>query len=199
MKVSLTVMFLGVMVFLAPSLPINAQLKDQQKINQSIRSVLFAIEAQGITRENARAKNVSELSGLRVRIDADGRIHIYIHMSSFGTTELAVLQEHEVEVEIENEDLAIVQGWAPFDRLEEIAALSFVLQITPPNYGFPRTGSVNTEGDSILMADQLRQLGLNGSGVKVGVISDGANDRADAQASGDLPANITVQTPPISR
>ena len=54
------------------------------------------------------------------------------------------------------------------------------------------TGSVVTEGDSILGADLVRQLGFDGTGVKVGIISDGANDRATAQALGDLPQNITT-------
>ena len=171
--------------------PINAQIEDQQKIDRAIKSVLFTIEARGITRENARARNISQLSNFRTRIDIDGRIHIYIHMFASGASELSVLQEHEVEIEIDNKNLAVIQGWVPFDRLEEIATLSFIKKITLPNYGIPRVGSVTTEGDSILMADKLRQLGLDGSGVKVGVISDGANDFIDAQNSGDLP-DITM-------
>ncbi|MCH8815396.1 MAG: S8 family serine peptidase [Chloroflexi bacterium] len=57
---------------------------------------------------------------------------------------------------------------------------------------FELTSTAFTEGDSILLANQVRQLGFDGSGVKVGVISDGANNWTTARATGDLPASITV-------
>jgi subtilisin family serine protease len=38
----------------------------------------------------------------------------------------------------------------------------------------------------------VRQLGLDGTGTRVGVISDGASDLAAAQASGDLPLDVVV-------
>lgn len=41
-------------------------------------------------------------------------------------------------------------------------------------------------------ADLVRQLGIDGNGIKVGVISDGANNWTTARSTGDLPANITV-------
>jgi len=54
-------------------------------------------------------------------------------------------------------------------------------------------GSVHTEGDSILKTDQLRKLThSDGTGVIVGVISNGAKGLADAQKSGDLPDNLIV-------
>lgn len=182
---------LGVVLLISPTV-LNAAQKEFQKLSQPIRYLLFEIEARGITRDNARAMNVSALSNPRARVDEDGRVQIYIHLAICGETELATLRRKEVDIEIANDSLAIAQGWAPFDRLEEIAALPFVLRVTPPSYGFPEAGSVDTEGDAILKADQLRLLGFDGSGVRVGVISDGANDRSVAQASGDLPANITV-------
>ena len=45
-----------------------------------------------------------------------------------------------------------------------------------------------SEGDAILKAILVRALGFIGSGVKVGIISDGANNWPQSQASGDLPA-----------
>ena len=163
LKVPSIVVFFIAMFFLTVSLPINAQSKHQQKINKSIEAVMIAIETQGITPENALAKNISTLSTPLVHIDAAGRIHIYIHMFSLGEVELAELLEFEIDIEISNKDFAIVQGWAPFNRIDEIAALSFVRLVTPPSYGATRTGSVSTEGDSILKADQVRQLGIDGN------------------------------------
>ena len=190
--VILAFLFLIAVIFLSAASSVNAAPKGDPQINQSIKSVLFTIRAQDITRANAHAKNIFELSNHRVHIDAHGRIQIYIYMSSFGEEELVKLREYEVKIEITNKDFGIVQGWAPFDRIEDIAALPFVRQIKPPNYGMPRSGSVNTEGDSILKADLVRLFGIDGSGVKVGVISDGANNWTTASSMGDLPVSITV-------
>ena len=54
--------------------------------------------------------------------------------------------------------------------LDGYAALPFVRRVTPPRYARTRTGSVETEGDAIHLADALRDLGLDGTGVKVGII-----------------------------
>ena len=81
----------------------------------------------------------------------------------------------------------------PFDRVEEIAELEFVHRVQTPGYAYTSAGSVTTEGDQILRADQVRNArGITGAGVKVGVISDGVDSRATAQATGDLPGAIEV-------
>ena len=164
----------------------------QRKISSPLRSVLSKINTRGITRANAYAMDVVAFSNPLVRLKMDGRIQVYVHLNSFGEAQLNALRSLELEIEIANEDLAIVQGWAPFDRIEEIASLQFVRKVTPPNYGFTQSGSVTTEGDTILNADQVRAQGFNGTGVKVGVISGGANNLSNAQASGDLPPTVTV-------
>ena len=56
------------------------------------------------------------------------------------------------------------------------------------------TRKVDTsEGDVAHKADRARrQYGVDGAGVGIGVISDGVDTLADRQASGDLPAGVTV-------
>ena len=159
------------------------------KVSSILQSVLAEFRSRGITRENALARGAAALSNPLVHVDADGAVQIYFHMLSFGEAELATLVEHEVVIQIANEKLGIVQAWIPFDRVDDLAALPFVVRITTPSYGRSRSGSVTTEGDSILKADQLRALGFDGSGVKVGIISDGANNWTQSQATGDLPAS----------
>jgi hypothetical protein len=57
--------------------------------------------------------------------------------------------------------------------------------------GLP-TGPVNSEGDVTHRADAARTFfGVNGSGVKIGVLSDGVNSLAAQQGLGELPA-VTV-------
>ncbi|MEA3325024.1 MAG: hypothetical protein U9Q37_07800 [Euryarchaeota archaeon] len=56
-----------------------------------------------------------------------------------------------------------------------------------------RTGSVNAEGDEIHRTSDVRaSYSQSGSGVKVGIISDGVDHQTDARSSGDLPADLTV-------
>ena len=111
-----------------------------------------------------------------------------------GSEERALIEAYDVKVEITNEKLGIIQAWIPYNKIDEAAQLPFVKRITPPSYGTPRVGSKTTEGDSILRADELRALGFDGSGVKVGVISDGIDNIAAAQGTNDLPASVTTQT-----
>ena len=64
-----------------------------------------------------------------------------------------------------------------------------MLSITLPKYGRVNVGSRLTEGDALLDFDDVRSnLGVSGSGVTVGVISDGIFGLADAIASGNLAA-----------
>lgn len=59
----------------------------------------------------------------------------------------------------------------------------------------PRThvGSLNSEGDITQAASSARlNFGVNGAGVKVGVLSDSVDYMPGSQATGDLPANVTV-------
>ena len=160
----------------------------QGKISSPLRSVLSKITTRGITRANARARDVASLANMFVRLKQDGRVQVYVHLDTVAEAQLNALRSLELEIEIANEDLAIVQGWAPFDRIEGIAARPFVTRVTVPSYGRPRTGSTLSEGDAILKAILARALGFIGSGVKVGIISDGANNWLQSQASGDLPA-----------
>ncbi len=163
-----------------------------EKVSSPLRAVVTDLKVRGITRQNARERGASELSTALVRVNEDGAIQTYIHVSALGPAEIAELERYEAVIEIANEELGIVQAWIPFDRIDEVAQLPFVSRITSPGYATPRAGSVTTEGDAILRSDLVRTLGVDGSGVKVGVISDGVRGRAAAQATGDLPPSVTV-------
>jgi hypothetical protein len=58
---------------------------------------------------------------------------------------------------------------------------------------FPLSSRESTPGSlSYIQADQLQAAGLDGSGIKVGVISDGVQGLASLQSAGVLPSNIPV-------
>jgi subtilisin family serine protease len=165
-----------------------------RKVSPILRGVKKKIEDQSITARSGRGFGVSSLSNPLVKVDNNGNIQTYIRFHTFGKAERAQLEGYDANIEIVNEDQGIIQAWIPFDTVDEVAQLPFVKLITPPGYRVTRIGSVTTEGDVVLKADQLRGLGFDGTGVRVGVISDGVDSMAAAQASGDLPAAVTIQT-----
>jgi hypothetical protein len=110
----------------------------------------------------------------RLRINPDGAVQVYILLDEVSEENLRRLQGAGAAVELQNQQPPMVQAHVPVVRLEELEALPFVRFVRLPNYGIRRTGSVDTEGDAILRADQVRsQLHVDGTGVRVGVISDG--------------------------
>jgi len=79
-------------------------------------------------------------------------------------------------------------AWVKLSSLEDLAEIQQIRSIRivqPPEY---RTGSVNSEGDGMHKTDIVRaEYSQGGGGIKVGVITDGVDSRASAQATGDLP------------
>jgi hypothetical protein len=72
------------------------------------------------------------------------------------------------------------------------ARLSTLLSAARSPLTAPATGSVTSEGDATHRADEARAaFGADGTGVRVGVLSNGVAHLADSQASGNL-GNVTV-------
>ena len=94
------------------------------------------------------------------------------------------LAELDAVQSIHPADLAFTKGRA--QRLEAIARTT---ERDPAT-----TSKVNaSEGDIAHRADQARRrYRVDGSGIGIGVISDGVDSLAERQASGDLPATVTV-------
>jgi hypothetical protein len=86
-------------------------------------------------------------------------------------------------------------GWVSYAALRSLGELTGVLEISLPLAPVSRTGSVTTVGDGILNADDLRSLmSVDGTGVKVGVISNGADHSQDIADFGDLPESINIDS-----
>lgn len=79
------------------------------------------------------------------------------------------------------------------DKLETISNLEEVISIQPVIPPVTYMGKYTTEGDKILLADQIRSTyGINGEGIKIGIISNGVDHLKDSQKTGDLPKTVTV-------
>jgi len=109
-----------------------------------------------------------------LRIDSNNGVQVYVLLEEVTGENLQQLQAAGVTIEITDAARRRVQARIPVARLSAVAALPFVTFVRLPSYPVRRIGSVTTEGDAILHSDAVRsQLGLDGTGVKVGVISDG--------------------------
>ena len=106
-----------------------------------------------------------------------------------------------------------IRARLPLAAVETLAELDAVQSIRPADQAVTRgqtraireaagaaaldpavTRKINTsEGDVAHQADRARrQYGVDGTGIGIGVLSDGVDSLADLQASGDLPATVTV-------
>ncbi len=100
-----------------------------------------------------------------------------------------------------------VVGRCPLERLDEIAAIPEVSSVHPTYRPRTQTGSVTSQGDASIHADDARfYFGVDGTGVKVGVLSDSFHSTIGgttsaavcATASGDLPVEILTGSMPQS-
>jgi hypothetical protein len=144
-----------------------------------------------------------------MRINKNAQVQVYIEVSEITDQNLNALRGLGVTVEIvgkpkpdktKHEVLShvpTVQGLLPVSMIEQVAALPFVRYIRLPDYGFTDIGSVTSQGDAILQAQLARsQFGVDGTGIKVGVISDGIGG---IFATGCTTCGPTTATPsPIS-
>lgn len=170
--------------------------RENPKLSRRLNVLIGKFADMGATRSNVKELSPQKLSTPLVKVDEDGEVEVYIHCNETGEDNIERLNALGLTTEVVNQKYGIIQGWLPYDRLEEAAELGFVSKITPPSYGYPRAGSVTTEGDAIMGSDLARAtFGVDGAGIKVGVISDGISSLAASQLTGDLPGGIAVGDP----
>jgi hypothetical protein len=92
--------------------------------------------------------------------------------------------------------LSVASAWVPVDELAALARVPGVRAVLPVHAGGTDAGAVLSQGDAAHNGPAARLLGPTGAGIKVGVISDSINKVgsgvAGSQASGDLPASVSV-------
>ncbi|MFO1430480.1 MAG: S8 family serine peptidase [Candidatus Competibacteraceae bacterium] len=145
------------------------------------------------------------LSNRLIKTRDDGKLRLMVHAArAVGNQEKQKLESLGAEIIISTADLkmpnlpanaGMIQAWIPYDQVEAVAALDWVVAITPVEENPPDTGGFQSEGVGLHVADLAQAKGVGGNGVTVGVISDGVAHLAAAQATGDLPANVTVLNP----
>jgi len=121
----------------------------------------------------------------------EGELLVYVDCDPLGAEQIEALEGAGLTVDGVDFGHGRVRGKVDDALLNRLAEFSWVHAVRPVDRAVARVGSVTTEGDAAGQADLLRAQGLDGSGVVVGVISDGIDHVADAQRSGDL-RSVTV-------
>lgn len=124
-------------------------------------------------------------------LQGDDLVHVYVRFYPGNGTDSA--DSYVEMVTGRDEENHLMAAWVRVDSFEQLASLESVQCVRTVMPPVIRTGMYTTEGDAILNCDEVRALhGLTGEGIRIGIISNGVDNLADAVASGDLPANVTV-------
>lgn len=124
-------------------------------------------------------------------ISGESLVNAYVKMTRNADFNILKPLVNKITNTDRKDDMAVVS--VDTGKLEALAALDAVVNleiVVPP---VVNTGAVESEGDAMLKADLARaQCGTDGTGIKVGLISDGASHYSTAVATGDLPNNVTI-------
>jgi uncharacterized repeat protein (TIGR01451 family) len=174
-------------------------------IQDRIAAVDRALQTEGV-RGQLPLRAAEALSDNLLEVNARGELLVEFHSAqAVGPEQIKAIQALGGRVISSTADLVwpkgmqappglgIVVAWMPHNRIEAAAgALSWVVAVTPVEDNEPDEGAFLSEGVALHSVDDLQGLGIDGTGVTVGAISDGINSLAVAQGSGDLPATVTV-------
>lgn len=134
-----------------------------------------------------------ELGALRAPLDAAADNRVLVDIKATVTPEL-LAQIAAVGGTVVNSfpQYNAIRAWLPVDQVEPLAGLDGVTFIRKAVKYRRNIGSVTSEGDVTHRADVARNTWtIDGTGVKIGLLSDGVAHLAQSQATGDL-GTVTV-------
>jgi len=165
------------------------------------------LEARGMARQGSTARQVQEaMPTLPFR---KGLLEIEVRLRTLTPAIVAQAQAIGMQVTGAYYQYARIVGLCDPELLDEIAAIPEVRTIHPNYPPHSRKGSVTSQADASIRTDLARaSFGVNGSGIKVGILSGSFHDTiggtisgtgcartltgAAPQVSGDLPASVIV-------
>ena len=156
-----------------------------------------------VGRERGAGRSGAGAGNALVRTSAAGEVEVLVHAAApLTAAERRDLRALGARPTAEVGDpgtrgapVGMVQAWLPATRVDAVAALPWVVAVTAPGYGTPDdhpTNAVNSQGVALHRADDVQARGIDGTGVTVGVISDGVTNLAAAAA--ELPAVNVLAT-----
>ena len=163
----------------------------EQKISPLLRS-FAARSGQGGRAGGALRTGGAAAPALPIlKVDERGAIQVEIHLEN--ASDVGALRGPGVTIEAVDRDRSVAVASVMPGQLMALARHAAVEAVQPVIEGITRVGSVTSEGVEALEVDEVREtFGLDGTGVKACVISNGIEGLEEAQATGDLPASVDV-------
>jgi hypothetical protein len=177
---------------------------NEQKINSAVLQKINKMAAE-LNSGNLKSLNIKQRFSDSVSpVDDMGRIRVKLTFDKE-----MVKEDFELMVEeLKTQGVEILTAYYPedfidwrpemvcliaYDQIKEIARDDRVKAVLTASDPISKSGDYETEGDAELFAETARaQKGVDGTGVRVGVVSSGAQDRSASISSGDLPIDIVV-------
>ena len=184
-----------------PQRTVNSQLLDeqrtpaQQKLNSQLQHALRAplqkptvagtsrLQATDPDTKNKREATEADAKNERVMVDirADVTPTVLKRIRDLGGTVISSVPKYQA-----------IRAQLPPRAVEMLAALDAIRTIRPADEAVTRKDNTS-EGVVAHRANSARTTHrVDGTGIGIGVISNGVRSLADRQASGDLPARVTV-------
>ncbi|MYB22355.1 MAG: S8 family serine peptidase [Chloroflexi bacterium] len=125
---------------------------------------------------------------------ADLRLHVDVRVEHAGPETERALQEAGLQIELAVPDLGRWQGWVAADRIAQLRRAAGVLSVSTPRYARFAAGAALSEGDEALNAAAARtRFNVDGSDIRIAVISDGIQGLKDAQQIGEAPKLVDAR------
>lgn len=130
---------------------------------------------------------------LPVQANAAGRVLVDIR-AAVSEELLAAIADADGEVMSQSVKHGAIRARLPAAAFADLAARDDVRFVEPARLATTNLGAVTSEGDRTHRADTARTTYAfaTGSGIKIGVLSDGVDSLAASKASGDLNSSATV-------
>jgi hypothetical protein len=145
------------------------------------------------TRQRRGVPITARVRTLRTEIDVESDGTTLIDIDARVThAVLSRIRQLEGRIVVAVPEQNSIRAHLPIDHIEKLAGMPAVRRIRPA--GRFMTHKVDTsEGDVAHRADLARSaFDLDGTGIRIGVLSDGVDSLADRIATGDLPAGVNV-------
>lgn len=169
----------------------------ERKLTSIVRDRLRTMDLAGVMAGGKLAAGAgpqaARFSTPELLIDGEGRVRVELKVDNDESYDDAFFAARGGQVVAHAYGYGYIVVWLPIDQIESVAGLPDVRQVMHIDPPYTDVGSQQTEGDAIHQAAAARtSFGITGTGVTVGVISDGVDNIAAAQGTGDLPAGVTV-------
>ena len=171
--------------------------KAQQKLSTELAQLINPDALpQGTTQQDVldKMRSRGQISTGRMNrgIAGGSGMLAYVYVDLKPGTDPKKLAPYVAELVNSDKKNALATAHVDVAGLEALASLDAVRSVRPVLKPVVRAGSRMSEGDAMHLANLVRANGIDGTGVKVGIISDGVDNIAKSIQSKDLPPNVTV-------